>query len=84
MIKFPIKQVPEMFCFGGINTTVEIDKIQNIEILYYQDFETNDQIPILHINLINDTVITIDYKTIEEAEQAYKIFMRNCKMKRVK
>ena len=83
-IQFPIKKLPEMFCFGGYNTTIQIDKIKNIEVLYYEDFKTDRYIPILHIELINDILVTVDFETIEEAEEALKEFKKHCIFKRVK
>lgn len=84
-IQFPIRKLPEMFCFGGYNTTIQIDKIKNIEVLYYyEDFKTDRRNPILYIELKNDILVTVDFETIEEAEEALKEFKKHCIFKRVK
>lgn len=82
-INFPVKQIPPLFCFGGKNPAIEIDKIIELKPVYYNDYETNSYIPCLHIQLIGNITLTIDYETMEEVETAIKEF-KKLKFKRIK
>lgn len=84
MTEFPIRQLPKMFCFGGKNATIQIDKIKNIEAMYYEDYATDTYTPILHFYLADNTVIIVDYETIEEAEKALKEYKKFINFKIIK
>ena len=82
-INFPVKPLPPLFCFGGNNTAIEIDKITELKHVYYNDFATNSYIPCLQVELIGNITITIDYETIEDVQMAIKHF-KKLKFKRIK
>lgn len=83
MEKLPIRKMPNLFCFGGVRTFIEFEKIKDIEALYYEDFSTGEYTPILYITMNDNSIIVIDYETIEEAEQSIKE-LKKLKFKRIK
>ena len=81
---FPVRPVPDMFCFGGNNVAIEVSKIKSVENLYYEDYASQRYIPILYIELSDGTRITIDFDTTEEVEEAIRQYKKHCIFNRVK
>lgn len=81
VVQHAVKPIPPMYCFGGYNVAIEIDKIKTIDVKYYESYKTGTLTPILHFELESGAVITVDYETIEEAEKAKKSFQKHCIMK---
>ena len=80
-----VYQTPPMFCFGGNGCNVEIQAIDCIQQLYWRfNDETEEDIPVLFIELKNGTKLAIEYDTVEEAEETLKEFMKRCRIKGVK
>ena len=75
--QMPVKPIPEMFCFGGYNVSIEKAKIKTVEQKFYQDYETETFTPILVFTMQDDTTITVDYDSEEEAEKALKIYKKS-------
>lgn len=74
---FPLRPVPDMFCFGGFNVSVQIDKIKDMEAIYYRTFDDNvPDVPILHITLNDGTIITQDYNDIKDVKKIIKEFKK--------
>ena len=78
------QELPEMFCFGGINTTIEISKIKTVEQVFYEDYTLDEYIPVLRITMQDGAQIMIDYETEQEAKEALNEYKKYCKIKRVK
>lgn len=79
----PIKQAKDLYSFGGTNVWVQKDKIKNVEVLYWDEKDSIDFIPVLLITLKDNTQICIDYNSIEDAENALKEYKKES-LKRVK
>ena len=77
IIDLPIKAVPRMYCFGGINMSIEMDKIKKVEKLFWYGNDNNEIIPILMITLQDGTKVSVDFESEEEAEEALKIYKKN-------
>jgi hypothetical protein len=82
--EFPIKQIPEMFCFFGSNTSVEISKIKELERLYWYGNDNDVSIPVLMITLQDGTKVSVDFDTPEEVEEAIKSYKKHIKFKIIK
>ena len=82
--EFPIKQIPEMFCFFGSNTSVEISKIKELERLYWYGNDNDISIPVLMITLQDGTKVSVDFDTPEEVEEAIKSYKKHIKFKIIK
>lgn len=77
VIQFPRRPLPPMFCFGGCGTSIQVDKIKDISLVLYEDHKTNRKIPNLHFDLIDGSIILVDYGSIEEAEEVMEIFYKH-------
>lgn len=69
-----VRQVNPLYCFGGSNIHIEKDKIKMVEALYWDDYIKYT--PVLLITLKDDTQISIDYNSIEEAEAVAKEYKK--------
>lgn len=67
---------PPLYCFGGFNASIEISKIKTVEQRYWYGNDDNLSIPVLVVRLIDDTFITIDFDSPDDAQEALKEFMR--------
>lgn len=76
VIKFPVQNIPRMYCFGGVNMSVEMDKIKSVEKLYWYGNEDDENIPILMITLQDGTKVSVDFESEEEAEESLKIYKK--------
>lgn len=65
-----IRKVNDLYPFGGFNIHIEKDKIKTVEALYWDDYIKYT--PVLLITLKDNTQISIDYRSIEEAESVAK------------
>lgn len=74
--QFPTKKIPPMWCFGGCNISVDIEKIDTIEQLYYYGNDDDECIPILMITLKDGTKISADFDSAEEAKESLKYYKR--------
>lgn len=74
--QFPIKNFPPMWCFGGCNISIEKEKIDTIEQLYWYGNDNNESIPILMISLKDGTKISIDFDSEEDAEESLKYYKK--------
>ena len=74
--EMPVKYTPTMYCFGGHNISIEIDKIKIVEQLYWYGNDCDETIPVLMFTLKDGTKITADYETEEEAKEALKYYKR--------
>jgi hypothetical protein len=63
-----------LYCFGGFNIHIEKDKIKTVEVLYWDDYIKYT--PVLLITLKDETQISIDYNSIEEAETVAKEYKK--------
>lgn len=77
IIDLPIKAVPRMYCFGGINMSIEMDKIKKVEKLFWYGNDNDESIPILMITLQDGTKVSVDFESEEEAEEALKTYKKN-------
>lgn len=75
-VALPIKQANSLYSFGGTNVWVQSDKIKNIEVMYWDEINSIEFVPVLLITLKDNTQICIDYNTIEEAENALKEYKK--------
>lgn len=72
----PIKKQPPMWCFGGCNISVDIEKIDTIEQLYWYGNDDDECIPILMITLKDGTKISADFDSAEEAKESLKCYKK--------
>lgn len=77
VISMSIKPIPRMYCFGGINMSIEMDKIKKVEKLFWYGNDNNESIPILMITLRDGTKVSVDFEREEEAEEALKTYKKN-------
>lgn len=82
--EFPIKQIPEMFCFAGNNTSIETSKIKEMERLYWYGNDNDISIPVLMITLQDGAKVSVDFDTPEEVEEAIKSYKKHIKFKIIK
>lgn len=81
VVEHHIHHSQPMFCFGGIGTSIEIDKIKGLKPLYWYGNDNSKSIPVVMVELIDGTEIAIDYETIEEVKESIKEFKKKCKLK---
>lgn len=74
--EMPIKNIPPMYCFGGCNVSVQQDKIDTVEQLYWYGNNNDENIPILMITLKDGTKISADFESWEEAKDVLNIYKR--------
>ena len=82
--EFPIKQIPEMFCFAGNNTSIETSKIKEMECLYWCGNDNDLSVPVLMITLQDGTKVSADFNSKEEVEEAIKSYKKHIKFKVIK
>ena len=82
--EFPIKQIPEMFCFAGNNTSIETSKIKEMKCLYWYGNDNDISIPVLMITLQDGTKVSVDFDTPEEVEEAIKSYKKHINFKIIK
>lgn len=74
--EMPIKPTPTMYCFGGHNISIEMDKIKTVEQLYWYGNNDDETIPVLMFTLKDGTKISADYESELEAKEALKYYKR--------
>ena len=75
--KIPVQlDIPQMFCFGGVNLSVQMDKIKSLEQVFWYSNE-GDSVPVLMITLNDGTKISVDFESVEKVNEAIRIFKKN-------
>ncbi|MBR5304932.1 MAG: hypothetical protein IKU37_08930 [Candidatus Gastranaerophilales bacterium] len=82
--EFPVKNIPEMFCFAGNNTSIETSKIKEMECLYWYGNDNDLSIPVLMITLQDGTKVSADFDSKEEVEEAIKAYKKHINFRVVK
>ena len=82
--EFPVKNIPEMFCFAGNNTSIETSKIKEMECLYWYGNNNDLSIPVLMITLQDGTKVSADFDSKEEVEEAIKAYKKHINFRVIK
>ena len=72
--EIPIKKIKPMYCFGGCNVSIELDKIDSIERLYWDS--DDEHIPVLMFTLKDGTKISVDYDNEQDAKEALNCYKK--------
>jgi hypothetical protein len=82
--EFPTRNIPEMFCFAGNNTSIETSKIKEMECLYWYGNDNDLSIPVLMITLQDGTKVSADFDSKEEVEEAIKAYKKHINFRVIK
>ena len=72
----PIRKVKELYFFGGHNLCISTENIKTVECLIWDSYEENKYIPVLLFTLNDGTQLSIDFDSIEEAEEVLKEYKK--------